>query len=210
VLKYSLKVSNESEYIERLGDLYDPGSPFCIYEVGQDVPKDKFLIVVSKEPIDLPNVLFYIKNIDDLIRDVNVVDTGFPEEDSVLTQGKDSVEVQPVKSVVREVKSPVNTERQTPKVTAPVNTERVTAPVSSKDVERIRSLGVVLYRMLSKDTSLDVNVERLRVPEDLQNVARKMLLGEYKSMEEVVDALENLKRSNVSYNKVNTREIDRE
>jgi len=193
-LKYSLKVSNESEYIERLGDLYDPGSPFCIYEVGSDVPKDKFLIVVSKEPIDLPNVLFYIKNIDDLIRDANVVDTGFPEEDSVLTQGKESIEVKPVESVVREVK-------------APVNTEKVAAPVSSRDAERIRSLGVVLYRMLSKDTSSDVNVERLGVPEDLKNVVRKMLSVEYKSMEEVIDALENFKRNRGNYKRVNTQHV---
>jgi hypothetical protein len=192
VLKYSLKVSNESEYIERLGDLYDPGSPFCIYEVGSDVPKDKFLIVVSKEPIDLPNVLFYIKSIDDLIGDVNVVDTGFPEEDSVLTQGK------PVEGVVREVQAPVNTERQTPKITT---------PVSSKDTERIRSLGIVLYRMLSKDTSSDVNVERLGVTEDLKNVVRKMISGEYKSMEEVINALENFKRGNGNYNRVNTQHV---
>jgi len=197
-LKYSLKVSNESEYIERLGDLYDPGSPFCIYEVGQDVPKDKFLIVVSKEPVDLPGVIFYIRSIDDLIRDAGVVDTGFPEEESVLTQGKESIDVKPVEGIVREVKSPVNTERQTPKITT---------PVSSKDTEKIRSLGIVLYMMLSKDTSSDVNVERLSVPEDLKNVVRKMLLGEYKSMEEVIDVLENFKRGNGNYNRVNTQHV---
>jgi hypothetical protein len=127
VLKYSLKVSNESEYIERLGDLYDPGSPFCIYEIGSDVPKDKFLIVVSKEPVDLPNVIFYIRSIDDLIRDANIVDTGFPEEESVLTKEKESIEVKPVENVVKKVQAPVNTERQQiSKV--PTSTSKTIAP----------------------------------------------------------------------------------
>jgi len=79
-LKFSIAVSKEEEVKQELGDLYDPLSPFCIYEPGMLVPKEKMLVVVSDCFVDVPNTVIFIKNINDLLHNL-LIKSDFPEEE---------------------------------------------------------------------------------------------------------------------------------
>ena len=79
-MKFSIAVSKEEEVKQELGDLYDPLSPFCIYEPGMLVPKEKMLVVVSDCFVDVPNTVIFIKNINDLLHNL-LIKSDFPEEE---------------------------------------------------------------------------------------------------------------------------------
>ena len=80
-MKYSLAVRDREKAKRILKGLYDEHSPFCIYEPGMEAPKGKFLIAISKNPLDIPNVIFYVSSINKLLEGKNLVYPGFPEED---------------------------------------------------------------------------------------------------------------------------------
>lgn len=81
-MRYSLAVKDKEKFRELLGNLYDPDSSFCVYEPGEEVPEGKFLIVISDKAMDLPNVVFYVPNISVLLNEKQIVNAGFPEEES--------------------------------------------------------------------------------------------------------------------------------
>lgn len=85
-MKYSLAVRDKEKVKQVLGDLYDPDSPFCLYEVGEEVPDGKFLIVISDKPVNLPNVVFYISDISVLLDSKRITDAGFPEEEESVEE----------------------------------------------------------------------------------------------------------------------------
>ena len=84
-MKYSLAVKDKEKIKKLLGSLYDPDSPFCIYEPGEEVPGGKLLIVISDKAVDLPNVVFYVPDVSVLINEKQIVSAGFPEEDAEET-----------------------------------------------------------------------------------------------------------------------------
>ena len=107
-MKYSLAVKDKEKFRELLGSLYDPDSPFCVYEPGEEVPEGKFLIVISDKAVDLPNVVFYIPNISVLVNEKQIISAGFPEEEAEETVEKKMAEAEPHSKEEKKQKIPTD------------------------------------------------------------------------------------------------------
>lgn len=86
-MKFSLAVKDIDSAIAILGDLYDADSPFCIVDLSQEVPDKKQLIVISEEPVEIANVVFYVSSILDVLAPPCVI-RDFPEEDRLASKNE--------------------------------------------------------------------------------------------------------------------------
>ncbi len=139
-MKFSIAVSKEEEVKKELEDLYDPLSPFCIYEPGMPVPHEKMLVVVSDCFVDVPNTVIFIKNINDLLHNL-LIKSDFPEEE----MQKQKLEIKEEKP--QEIKQK---EVQTVKPKEPVVLERKSVIIQESIKPAEKKLGEVYHEPVKR------------------------------------------------------------
>ncbi len=158
-MRYSLAVKVKKRAEEVLGSLYDPGSPFCVYEPGEDVPGGKFLIVISGKALDLPNAVFYVPDVSVLVKEKQIISTGFPEEEEETELHTERRAVSQEKPYSKEEKQKIPVEEDLFAVER--KRDKIVQP-EKKEVKKTEKSNVLLVGDVQTALTVAVSVHKLK------------------------------------------------